>query len=107
VSSRIATFTGSASGPVEHGNAVAAFAAELAARRVRIVYGGGRAGLIGVVAGPALAVAGEVIGVMPRHLVDQEIAHDGLSRLEFVADMHHRKARMAERPQRSKMCSVS
>jgi len=51
---------------------------------------------MGVAADAALLAGGEVIGVMPRHLVDQEIAHDGLTRLDVVADMHQRKARMAE-----------
>ena len=61
-----------------------------------MVYGGGRVGLMGVVADAALAAGGEVIGVMPQHLVDREIAHRGVTRLEVVANMHERKARMAE-----------
>jgi len=60
------------------------------------VYGGGKVGLMGIVADAALLAGGEVIGVMPRHLVDQEIAHAGLTRLDVVAGMHQRKARMAE-----------
>ena len=51
---------------------------------------------MGVVADAALAAGGEVIGVMPQHLVDLEIAHRGVTRLEVVASMHERKARMAE-----------
>ena len=62
----------------------------------RIVYGGGNTGLMGALADAALANGGEVVGVMPRHLVDREVAHSGLSRLEIVASMHERKARLAE-----------
>src|SRR5215210_4001615 len=62
----------------------------------RIVYGGGNTGLMGALADAALASGGEVVGVMPRHLVDREVAHTELTRLETVASMHERKARLAE-----------
>ncbi|MEO6525256.1 MAG: TIGR00730 family Rossman fold protein, partial [Gemmatimonadaceae bacterium] len=62
----------------------------------RIVYGGGNTGLMGSLADAALAAGGEVIGVMPRHLVDREVAHSNLTRLDIVASMHERKARLAE-----------
>jgi uncharacterized protein (TIGR00730 family) len=61
-----------------------------------LVYGGGRVGLMGVVADAALAGGAEVIGVMPAHLVDREIGHRGLTALEVTESMHERKARMAE-----------
>jgi uncharacterized protein (TIGR00730 family) len=93
---RIAVFTGSQSGPPSHQRAAAGFAADLARADVGIVYGGGHVGLMGVVADAALAAGGEVVGVIPQHLVDDELAHPGLPRLEVVADMHGRKARMAE-----------
>lgn len=93
---RVAIFTGSSSGPASHAEAAAAFARELAASGTGIVYGGGRIGLMGVVADAALAAGGEVIGVIPNFLVDGEVAHLGLSRLEVVVTMHERKARMAE-----------
>ena len=51
---------------------------------------------MGVVADAALAAGGEVVGVMPQHLVDDEVAHPGLPRIEVVQTMHERKARMAE-----------
>src|SRR4051812_17818085 len=51
---------------------------------------------MGVIADAALAAGGEVIGVMPQHLVDDEVAHTGLPRLEVVQTMHERKARMAD-----------
>ena len=68
----------------------------LAAEGIGLVYGGGRVGLMGALADAVLAAGGEVIGVMPRHLVDREIAHPGLTSLEVTGSMHERKARMAE-----------
>jgi uncharacterized protein (TIGR00730 family) len=93
---RIAVFTGSQAGPPAHQQAAARFAADLADAGAGIVYGGGRVGLMGVVADAALAAGGEVVGVIPQHLVDDELAHPGLPRLDVVAGMHERKARMAE-----------
>lgn len=68
----------------------------IAARGLTLVYGGGHVGLMGVVADAALAGGGEVIGIIPQRLVDAEVAHHGLTRLEVVDSMHERKARMAE-----------
>ena len=93
---RIAVFTGSQSGPPSHAAAAAAFARDLAEAGVGIVYGGGHVGLMGVVADAALEAGGEVVGVIPQHLVDDELAHPRLPRLEVVQSMHERKARMAE-----------
>ncbi|MHB8912608.1 MAG: LOG family protein [Lysobacter sp.] len=59
-----------------------------------LVYGGGNVGLMGVVADAVLAAGGEVIGVIPEQLVGWEVAHRGVTRLEVVANMHERKARM-------------
>ncbi len=61
-----------------------------------LVYGGGKVGLMGAVADATLAAGGEVIGVMPRSLVEKEIAHRGLSTLHVVETMHERKLKMAE-----------
>ncbi|KGM57268.1 lysine decarboxylase [Lysobacter arseniciresistens ZS79] len=72
----------------------AALGARLAREDVAVVYGGGNVGLMGVVADAALAAGGEVIGVIPEQLVGWEVAHTGLTRLEVVANMHERKARM-------------
>jgi uncharacterized protein (TIGR00730 family) len=93
---RVAVFTGSQAGPPSHRAAAAAFATGLARTGVGIVYGGGNVGLMGVVADAALAAGGEVVGVIPQHLVDDEVAHAGLPRLEVVTSMHERKGRMAE-----------
>ncbi len=74
---------------------VAAAVGERFAREgIAVVYGGGNVGLMGVVADAALAAGGEVIGVIPQQLVAWEVAHRGLTRLEIVANMHERKARM-------------
>ena len=70
--------------------------AGLATRGIGIVYGGGRVGLMGALADAALDAGGEVIGVIPRRLVDRELAHPGLTELHVVGSLHERKARMAE-----------
>ena len=72
----------------------AALGTRLAADGVVVVYGGGNVGLMGVVADAALEAGGEVIGVIPEQLVNWEVAHRGVTRLEVVANMHERKARM-------------
>jgi len=70
--------------------------AGLAQRGIGVVYGGGRVGLMGALADSALAAGGEVVGVIPRRLVDRELAHPGLTDLHVVGSLHERKARMAE-----------
>lgn len=67
----------------------------LARRGVGVVYGGGKVGLMGAVADGALAVGGEVIGVIPEKLKALEVGHDGLTELFVVDSMHARKAMMA------------
>ena len=69
----------------------------LAARSISLVYGGASVGMMGRMADAALAAGGRVIGVIPRALVDREIAHAGLSELLVVDTLHQRKALMAER----------
>lgn len=94
---RLTVFTGSATGSAAaYRDAVADLATSLAGRRIGLVYGGGRVGLMGVVADAALAAGGEVVGVMPRALVEREIAHERLTDLQVVADLHERKRRMAD-----------
>ena len=61
-----------------------------------LVYGGGNVGLMGIVADAVLGHGGEVIGVIPQQLVDWEVAHRGVTRLEVVDSMHTRKQRMFE-----------
>ncbi len=61
-----------------------------------VVYGGGRVGLMGVLADAALAAGGEVLGFMPRALVEREVGHHGLTELLVTDSMHSRKAAMAD-----------
>ncbi|AYJ86401.1 TIGR00730 family Rossman fold protein [Sphingomonas paeninsulae] len=68
----------------------------LAERGIGVVYGGGRLGLMGAIADAALAAGGEVIGVIPRALVDAEVAHRGCTELRVVENMHERKALFTE-----------
>ena len=63
---------------------------------LRLVYGGGRVGLMGVLADEVLAAGGQVTGVMPRALVEREIAHRGVTDLRVVETMHERKELMAD-----------
>lgn len=67
----------------------------LAGRGIALVYGGSRIGMMGALADAALAAGGEVIGVIPRHLVDREVAHGGLTEQRVVETLHERKAEMA------------
>ncbi len=69
---------------------------ELAVRGIRIVYGGAHVGLMGALADAGLAGGAEVVGVIPQHLVEAEVAHAGLTELHVVSSMHERKALMAE-----------
>lgn len=65
-------------------------------RGIGMVYGGGSVGLMGQAADAALAAGGEVVGVITEQLVNAEVAHRDLTRLEVVGSMHERKARMAD-----------
>lgn len=76
--------------------AAEAFGHAVARRGLTLVYGGGNVGLMGALADAALAGGGEVVGVIPRFLMDREVGHAGVSRLVLVDSMHERKARMAE-----------
>ncbi len=94
---RLCVFCGSNSGSEPaYIDAAGALGRTLAEAGVGVVYGGASVGLMGAVADAALAAGGEVIGVIPRALVDKEIAHRGLADLRVVASMHERKALMAE-----------
>lgn len=71
-----------------------ALGARIASEGLQLVYGGGNVGLMGIVADAVLEHGGEVVGVIPEQLVQWEVAHTGVTRLEVVANMHERKARM-------------
>jgi uncharacterized protein (TIGR00730 family) len=76
--------------------AAASLGGTLAERGIRLVYGGGQVGLMGVVADAALENGGEVLGVITEALVAKEVSHRGLARLQVVGTMHERKAAMAD-----------
>ena len=93
----LAVYCGAARGV----NPVYADAARLLARamvdhNISLVYGGGKVGLMGVIADEVLRLGGEATGVIPRALVEREVGHAGLTRLFVVKDMHERKAMMAD-----------
>ncbi len=94
---RLCVFCGASAGGSPAYVALAqAVGSGLAARGIGIVYGGGRVGLMGALADAALAAGGDVVGVIPRQLVERELAHPGLTELDVVDTLHERKARMAE-----------
>ncbi|MBO2990748.1 TIGR00730 family Rossman fold protein [Leucobacter tardus] len=93
---RITVFTGSSSGASPRFAEIASdFGAALAEQGIGLVYGGGHVGLMGVVADATRQGGSEVVGVIPQGLVDRELAHPNIDRIEVVADMHERKHRMA------------
>jgi uncharacterized protein (TIGR00730 family) len=69
----------------------------LATAGIELVYGGGRVGLMGLLADAALAAGGRVVGIIPERLRDAELAHQGASELVIAGSMHERKRLMAER----------
>jgi uncharacterized protein (TIGR00730 family) len=93
----ICVFCGSSSGSQDAYRAAAeAVGKRLAERKLRLVFGGGSCGLMGVVADAAIAAGGQVTGVIPKAIERREFAHRGLSDLRVVDSMHQRKAMMAE-----------
>ena len=93
----VCVFCGSSSRVAEvHRAAAAQLGTLVGTHRMRLVYGGGRVGLMGILADAALAAGAEVIGVIPQFLVDLEVAHTGLTELRVVESMHERKRMMAE-----------
>jgi uncharacterized protein (TIGR00730 family) len=94
---RICVYCGSNTGArPAYAAAARGLARACAERDLGLVYGGGNVGLMGVLADAAMELGSEVIGVIPRALAEQEVAHTGITKLEVVASMHERKARMAE-----------
>src|SRR5260370_4609114 len=93
---KICVFCGSSSGgrPI-YEKATAQLGALLSRLGMALVYGGGRVGLMGVLADSILAAGGQAFGVIPRDLLEKEIAHTRLTHLHVVDSMHERKALMA------------
>jgi uncharacterized protein (TIGR00730 family) len=94
---RICVFCGSSSGTRPVYQQAAQTVGQLLCRRgIELVYGGGRVGLMGIVANACLNEGGRVIGVIPQALADKEVAHTGLTELRIVTSMHERKSLMAD-----------
>ena len=93
----LAVYCGSAAGSrLVFAEAARATARAMVERGVDLVYGGGRLGLMGLMADSVLELGGCVDGVIPQALVDIEVAHVGLTELHTVANMHERKAKMTD-----------
>src|ERR1043166_6259523 len=93
----VAVFCGSRLGSrTEFAAAARDLGAGLAAAGIRLVYGGGRDGLVGVLADSVLKEGGSVLGVIPGFLTKWEVAHAGVTEMAIVDSMHDRKRRMAE-----------
>lgn len=93
----VAVFCGSNSGfREEYAKAAKKLAASLAERKIRLIYGGGNVGLMGVIADAVMRAGGEVIGVIPDSLDQKEVGHRGITSLRVVNSMHERKALMAD-----------
>jgi hypothetical protein len=94
---RVAVYCGSAVGsdPV-FADAARATAEAMVGNGIDLVYGGGRLGLMGLIADHVLELGGQVYGVIPTALVDLEVAHTGVTELHTVANMHERKAKMTD-----------
>jgi uncharacterized protein (TIGR00730 family) len=93
----VCVFCGSSAGRLpEYAAAARSLGQMLGERGLRLVYGGGNIGLMGILADAALAAGGTVIGVIPRHLMEKELGHIDCTELVIVGSMHERKARMAE-----------
>jgi uncharacterized protein (TIGR00730 family) len=94
---RVAVYCGSAPG-TDHrfADAARATAEAMVGRGVDLVYGGGRLGLMGLMADSVLGLGGRVYGVIPQALVDIEVAHTGITELYTVETMHERKAKMTD-----------
>ncbi|MCP2087304.1 UNVERIFIED_ORG: uncharacterized protein (TIGR00730 family) [Paraburkholderia sediminicola] len=79
-----------------YAEAARAFGRALVQADLALVYGGGKVGLMGVIADTVMAEGGRAIGVIPELLVNKEVGHNGLTELHVVPDMHHRKKMMAD-----------
>ncbi len=94
---RICVFCGSYSGArAEYAEAARDLADALVREHIALVYGGGRVGLMGVLADEVLGRGGQAIGVIPRALLRREVGHAGVTAMRVVDTMHERKAMMAE-----------
>ncbi|MGQ0559142.1 MAG: TIGR00730 family Rossman fold protein [Sphingosinicella sp.] len=94
---RLAVYCGSSPGSdPAFAETARALGGEMARRGIGLVYGGGRLGLMGIVADAVLDAGGEAYGVIPKALIELEVAHRGLTELHIVTTMHERKALMTD-----------
>jgi uncharacterized protein (TIGR00730 family) len=94
-------------GDPQHRDWAADLGGEAARQGVRIIFGGGRIGLMGVLAEAALAAGGEVIGVIPEHLQAREVGHEGITRLEVVESMHRAHSTRPSRSSPGSSCACT
>jgi uncharacterized protein (TIGR00730 family) len=93
----VCVFCGSSAGfDPAHAAAARELGKLLASNSMRLIYGGGKVGLMGILADTVMENGGEVIGVIPDFLLRREVAHHGITKLEIVDSMHERKKRMAD-----------
>ena len=93
----LCVYCGAASGVAAvYVDAAQALAAALVEADIALVYGGGNVGLMGVIADEVMRLGGDVTGVIPQALLELEVGHRAVTRLHVVADMHQRKAMMAQ-----------
>lgn len=79
-----------------YADAARTLAQEMVKDNIALVYGGGKVGLMGIVADEVMRLGGQATGIIPKALLDWEVGHHGLTQLHVVKDMHERKAMMAE-----------
>jgi uncharacterized protein (TIGR00730 family) len=93
----ICVFCGSNAGnnPI-YSEAAVAMGQVLAQNECTLIYGGGNVGIMGVLADEVMHLGGKVVGIIPHFLVQREVGHSGITRLEIVKSMHDRKKRMAD-----------
>lgn len=92
----ICIYCGSAAGISKvYADAMRRLAREMTEENIALVYGGGKTGLMGILADEMLRLGGKVTGIIPKNLMERELAHEALTQLHIVRDMHERKAMMA------------
>lgn len=92
----LCVYCGASRGASEaYADAARLMARAMVENRIALVYGGGKVGLMGVIADEMIRLGGETTGVIPKALMEKEVGHGGLTRLHVVKDMHERKAMMA------------
>ena len=93
----LCVYCGSSIGRLDHyAEAARALARAMVERNIRLVYGGGRVGIMGAVADEVMRLGGQAVGVIPESLMRKELAHVGLTELHVTPTMHARKTKMAE-----------